>query len=177
MYFSRSSALAPEDARLPAEYLNDRERELFQRMDRPDQEHSIRVARVCAQSLENHPQVDRRAMMRAALLHDVGKIDAGLGLVFRTFWVLVKKLMPQTARAVALRGAGARPGSLRHKMWLQVTHAELGAQTLREMGVEEKVCELTVATGEPKQADDSIDKRMIIAADGDKVLPPGFGAQ
>jgi hypothetical protein len=64
------------------EHLSDRERDLFARMSNPDRRHAIGVATAVAASLENDDlgldESRRRAVIAAALLHDVGKAAAGL---------------------------------------------------------------------------------------------------
>ncbi len=175
MYFHNGWAPSEEELALLDEYVTDEERALFMQMDRPDQQHSFEVTRHCAESLQHFPDLDKRVMMKAALLHDIGKIGARLSLVFRTFWVLAHKPFPCFCDRLAESGADARPGSLRYKMWLQIEHANLGAERLREMGVGEDVCELVIATGQrkkPKELDPDLARRIIIAADGDHVIGP-----
>ncbi len=63
------------------EHLSERERVLFRRMSNPDRRHSIGVARAAAEGLDGLAGLDeteRRAVIAAALLHDVGKSIAGL---------------------------------------------------------------------------------------------------
>ncbi|NSW54937.1 MAG: HDIG domain-containing protein [Armatimonadetes bacterium] len=173
MYLRRDWSPSPEDLALLERYLTPEERELFERMDPPDQQHSFKVANLCARSLDNFPDANRDAIMKAALLHDVGKIGANLDLGFRTCWVLSHKLAPWLMDWLSLHSEHARPGTFRHKMWLQRTHAHSGAQVLREMGVAETVCRLVEATATRREPGDPLDWRIIKAADGDVVLAPG----
>lgn len=155
-------------------YLTQAERELFLRMDEGDRAHSLRVAQLCLASLERFPELDERVMMKAALLHDVGKIGADLGLAFRTLWVLGHRVAPWLLDWIARRSAGARPGSLRHKMHVQLRHAEIGANMLREVGTEEEVCRLVTATGGPRRGrPQSLALEVLWAADGDYIAPDG----
>jgi hypothetical protein len=55
--------------------------ELWQRMSGPDRRHAVGVARRTAALLSDEAT---RAVLAAALLHDVGKIDAGLGTFRRS---------------------------------------------------------------------------------------------
>ncbi len=67
------------------------ERALWLRMSAADRRHSIEVARRFRRFVE-HPT---RAELAAALLHDIGKIDSGLGTAAR---VVATVAGPRTAR-------------------------------------------------------------------------------
>ncbi len=173
MFLRRAEGLAPGDELLLTEYLGEAERELFRRMDGPDQVHSVGVARRALQSLLSHRDLPAREIVRAALLHDVGKAGAGLGLVFRTAWVLGHRVLPWVLDWMARGGAAARPGTLRHRMFVQLEHARLGAQMLAAVGTEEAVCRLVASTGQRAQPTDPPAVRLLLAADADTVVGPG----
>lgn len=172
MFLRRSPALTAEDRALIQQRLTEAERDLFYRMEPADQAHSVRVTRLCMEALAAHPQVDERVMVKAALLHDVGKIGADLGLVFRTLWVFGHALMPSVLDRVAARGASAPPGSLRRKMYDQLFHAAIGARMLAQVGTEPEVLHWIALTGEERRPDDPVEKQLLLAADGDVVLKP-----
>ncbi|MEN6344100.1 MAG: HD domain-containing protein [Armatimonadia bacterium] len=174
LFLRPEQGLSPADLAPLGEYLSPEERSLFLEMDEPDQRHSLRVAEFCAQSLEAYPQVPRELMMKAALLHDVGKVGGQLGLVFRTLWVFGHRLVPWLLEAVARRSEHARPGTARHKMYIQMYHARVGVQKLKQIGTEPRVLEYILYTEEPRRPEDSLEKRIIMAADGDHVFsgPP-----
>jgi hypothetical protein len=79
------------DAAWAAAHLLPAERELWARMAAPDRRHSIEVARrfVAGRPTATRPEI------AGALLHDVGKIEAGLGTFGR---VLATVVGPRTAR-------------------------------------------------------------------------------
>ena len=170
--FLRSDVEVPaQDLALADQYLSGPERDLFLQMDDGDQVHSLRVARLCLESLEQFPHLDRGLIMRAALLHDVGKVGADLGLGFRTFWVLGHRVLPWVLDWIAAGGGEARPGGLRHKMYRQLRHAPIGAKMLREMGAEEELCRLVAATGGPRrQRPESLELEILWEADGDRTV-------
>lgn len=172
MYLRDDWSPAREDLALVDRYLSGAERDLFFRMDRPDQQHSFKVAHLTAQSLTRFPEVDADNLTRAALLHDVGKIGAHLGLVFRTFWVFGCKLCPWLMEWVSLRSERAPRTSLRGRMWLQRAHPFIGAQMLRGMEVDAGICEIIEATATRRMPGDSLEVQIVKAADGDMVLTP-----
>jgi len=72
----RPARLSSDDAVWAAEQLLPAERELWAQMSPADRRHALGVAR----DVERRLGVEAtRAVLAAALLHDVGKIDAGLG--------------------------------------------------------------------------------------------------
>lgn len=111
--------LDPVDDAWVSESLLASERELWRRMSRPDRKHAAGVAR----------QVDAilggadRAVIAAAALHDVGKIDSGYG----------------TFRRAAITGLAAIVGRKRLVAWggrpaRYLTHDRIGAELLAEAG-------------------------------------------
>ena len=152
------------------EYLSQQEYELFIQMDAGDQIHSLHVAELCRESLQFHPEADECIIMRAALLHDIGKIGARLGLGFRTFWVLGHKLAPWLMDRIAKRSTNTKPGTLRYRMYLQFFHSQIGADMMRKIGVEEEVAILIEGTAETESPSNPLPLRILNAADGDRVF-------
>jgi hypothetical protein len=95
--------------------LSPAEHRLWRRMSGPDRRHAVVVARRVDKAMGGDAG---RPVLAAALLHDVGKVEAGLGVVGRV-----------AATAAAL--TGRRPGGA---MGAYLRHAEVGAQLLEEAG-------------------------------------------
>ncbi|NJL94223.1 MAG: HD domain-containing protein [Anaerolineae bacterium] len=72
-----------------APYLSEQEMALFVQMRRPEQQHHLRVLNDLLCNGYTHP-----ALLKAALLHDVGKTRYPFGLGARVMVVLVKKFWP-----------------------------------------------------------------------------------
>jgi hypothetical protein len=92
-FFASLSRRAPSvaDEQWSERWLLPTEIELWRRMANPDRRHAIVVARRFA---DQRPGATR-AEMAGALLHDVGKVEAGLGTVARVAATVVG---PRTAR-------------------------------------------------------------------------------
>jgi hypothetical protein len=78
----------PRDEAWAADHLLPGEVALWRRMSGPDRRHAVGVARRAAVCLG---PAATRPVMAAALLHDVGKIDSGLGAVSRAAVTLAAK--------------------------------------------------------------------------------------
>ena len=116
--------------------LNDAEYGLWVRMYGPDRRHSVAVAREVERRLghEATPPV-----LAAALLHDVGKIDADLRTWGRVVATLSAKVAgPETAR-LWIKSTG-----FTRKVGLYLHHPEIGADMLELAGSDP----LTVAWAE-----------------------------
>lgn len=99
------------------------ERRLWQRMSRADRKHSVGVARTVAQQVgEEH-----RPVVAAALLHDVGKVDADLGTFGRVGATLIGRR----------RSAGwAEAPGLRGRVERYLRHDAIGADLLEDAGAD-----------------------------------------
>jgi hypothetical protein len=84
------------------------ERDLWRRMSRADRRHAAGVARRVEAALGADAE---RPVLAAALLHDVGKVDAGLGTIGRAGATLIAMVAGPT-RAATWRGRIGR--YLRH---------------------------------------------------------------
>jgi hypothetical protein len=75
-------------------YLSEAERECFYSLPKYEQAHSLRVAReVLKESLEN--SLYDIMLIKAALLHDIGKANSGLNIITKSIFVILDKLFPK----------------------------------------------------------------------------------
>lgn len=109
----------PEDQTRVAELLSSEEAAIFWRQPIPDQVHALEVAR----SIE--AEDGRSALLRAALLHDVGKRHSRLGTLGRSL--------------ATVRGVTRTAGSGRARRYLD--HGMIGATELATLGCEPLVVE------------------------------------
>jgi hypothetical protein len=115
-----------DDVAWVASVLSANELELWRRMSGPDRRHSCGVARAVERRLghEAAPPV-----LAAALLHDVGKLDAGLRTFGRVVATLTIKLAGRDEVVRWRRGRG-----LHRKIALYALHPDLGAERLTLAG-------------------------------------------
>ncbi len=110
---------ALEDERWVDGLLGRASAELWTRMSGPDRRHAVGVARSVAEALGDGAT---RPVLAAALLHDVGKIDAGLGTLARVPATIAGRLLGRRAA----RGSSRLARYLRHDL--------IGAALLEEAG-------------------------------------------
>jgi HD domain len=128
-------ALSPAQARpddvWAAQQLPKPELEVYQRMDPRDREHAVRVAK---KLLELHPQASSE-VVRAALLHDCGKLVRPYNLLER---VIVGLIAPEGPRS------SQTSNGLQAMTALDVrnNHPAIGAKLILEAGGDSRVAEL-----------------------------------
>jgi hypothetical protein len=132
------SRRAPDaaDVEWATDWLLGHEAELWRRLDNIDQRHSILVARRFHGQRPNAT----RAEMAAALLHDVGKLDSGLGTWGR---VVASLVGPRTARLRRYHD-----------------HEAIGAGWLRAAGSDDVTVQLVSGTADASLVDAAVALRI-----------------
>lgn len=124
---------------------------LFQAMPRYDRLHALGVA--CTLHEMGH---DDPSLLAAALLHDVGKTadqEGGLRLWHRVAVVLMQAFWPGLLERIGQD----RPGTWRWPYYVQLHHAELGAELARQAGCSPATVELIRRHEEPpEQVNDTL---------------------
>lgn len=117
---------------------------LFRRLPDHDRRHAIRVARRVARGLG--PEARRGPWVAVALLHDVGKYDAGLSVPGRAIATVVLAVTAPSRRdRWAARGTG-----LRGRIAVYARHGELGAAEIRRAGGREEAARWSAAHHHPE---------------------------
>lgn len=138
-------ALLPEEREQVERALPSAAVSLFFALPGDAQRHSLAVLQTLAQRGEVS-----RDLAAAALLHDVGKLQAQragapTGLWTRGPLVLAAALAPQ--RLARAARANPHPG-WRYTLWVQQEHARLGAEMARNAGCSEATCSLILHHGD-----------------------------
>ncbi|MGH9165268.1 MAG: HD domain-containing protein, partial [Acidimicrobiales bacterium] len=100
-----------------ASVLNPGQADLWRRMSRPDRRHAAGVARRVVGALGHDVE---RPVVAAALLHDVGKIESGLGTLGRV--------------VATVAGLAGRRGHTGPRIARYLDHGPIGARLLTEAG-------------------------------------------
>jgi len=116
---------APEGAWAESQ-MSDREVQLWRRMSGPDRRHAVGVAREVERVLGDEAT---RPILVAALLHDVGKIESGLGTFGRVVATLAGKAAGREMAREWQRGKG-----FTRRTGLYLRHDALGADLLTMAG-------------------------------------------
>jgi HD domain len=112
---------------------------VYQKMDPRDREHAVRVAQ---KLLELHPDADPR-VIRAAILHDCGKLVRPYNVLERVLVGLIAPEGPRSSQATS--GLQARTA-----MEVRNNHPAIGANLILEAGGDSRVAELVRIHHSPK---------------------------
>ncbi|HEY7135858.1 MAG TPA: HD domain-containing protein [Acidimicrobiia bacterium] len=162
----RPGAPSARDRAWVAEVLTPAELGLWNRMPNQDRRHSVAVTRRVQAQLHAIGEGDDRRWLAASLLHDVGKVDAGLGVYGRVVATLAIAAAGRDAADawVTKRGFTRRVG-------LYAQHPRLGADMIRVAGGTEEAAQWAAAHHDPTAWDDVAIPRpvvdVLVAADDD----------
>jgi hypothetical protein len=113
--------------------LRPNELELWRALPKYEQRYTIRVARLVDEELAGTQYAGDARWLAAALLHDAGKLDAGLGVIGRS----VATVMGAAARAARVDSWAHTSGFRRRVAWY-LRHDERGADRIRGLGGREE---------------------------------------
>lgn len=143
---------------------------LFFAMHPTDQYHAFMVARTAkrlAEKLSEHEQhrLNNALLIRACLLHDVGRKKGDLDISGKVWAVLMTKLLPGLSHRLAARERGGALEYITHGLYVYYHHPEIGAARLRAVGL---LNEANVIAGHhlPETMNDSLELRLLKQADG-----------
>lgn len=138
----------PDDLAWVMAALTPGELTLWGRMPNHDQRHSIGVAREVARTLDATEWAGDSRWIAAALLHDVGKLDAHLGVYGR--------VMATVAGGVAghdMADAWSAKSGFTRRAGLYLRHGELGADIIRMANGREEAAAWAAAHHDPSRWD------------------------
>ena len=129
----RPGGPSPRDAAWVQAVLTPPEHQLWVRMPAHDRRHSVAVARRVERALSDTPHRDDPRWVAAALLHDVGKLDSGLGVLGR-----VAATLAGAAGGHEMADAWSTKRGVTRRFGLYLRHAELGETRLRVIGARDE---------------------------------------
>jgi putative nucleotidyltransferase with HDIG domain len=137
-----ASNITKQDQTFLGLYLNANEMKLFMAMDIPTQKHCLNVAYTCQRLSVGQTNIDSNTLLRAALLHDCGKLAGEVKTWHRVIIVLFDKLLPKLSDKLTKCGKNGSCGSLGQAFLIKSIHSARGAQYAKQTGVESQVVTL-----------------------------------
>ncbi|WP_129597853.1 HD domain-containing protein [Anaerophilus nitritogenes] len=117
--------ITKEDIKFIEKYLNKEEIELFKKLRVSEQYHSLYVAYGCKSKF-----ADDITLIRAALLHDIGKIESNLTLINKSIVVICIKLHFKK---------DILPKFIQKSLYYKNHHPQIGYNILFNMNIEDDV--------------------------------------
>lgn len=138
------------------ENLNEIERNLFYRLSKSDQKHCLRVAyevkEICKES-----NLSDKILVKAALLHDIGKAECSMGVIDKSLLVIADKI---------LRGNLKKFKNIK-KVNAYYNHAESGYEILKKYDYDEKFLDLIRNHHKRQDNSNAIDRELSILIKSD----------
>lgn len=131
--------MTPADLKMIEENLNELEKKLFFAMDTAVQKHCVNVAATALDLARNDEGINLSLLIKAALLHDIGKTNGHITLMDRVWYVLVKKISRRLADKLARPGTHGMLARLRNSFYIHIHHAEIGASMAQKAGLGEEM--------------------------------------
>lgn len=130
---SLTATIRPEHLELARRHLSESELAVFERMQPADQKHSIGVLRSLLAAGVSDP-----SLLRAGLLHDVGKSRVRISVVHRTVAVILRALLGRIPSFLVWNSPDGEPAPF----YVLENHPRLSASMLARIGCEERVWRL-----------------------------------
>lgn len=111
------------------EYLSEKEKNLFFKLAKSEQKHSVLVAKDVLKSIKQHNlnyDIDEKKMVKVALLHDIGKIECRLNPIDKSILVILDKISNGKIRTVK-----------NEKIYLYYNHPMIGYELLKDFNYED----------------------------------------
>lgn len=121
------TAFSLKDSTLVDEYLSDQEKELFIKLPAHERRHAIDTAKTI---IGFDIRENKDTLIKAALLHDIGKVGSRIGLIKKSILVLMDKFLPKVSHIL----------SNKSKMfYVYYNHPEIGAECLLKINTEKGI--------------------------------------
>lgn len=120
-YWSINSKIEEKDREFINKHLNKNELTLFYKLSKSEQKHSVKVAydveKICKQK-----SIDSRLLIKAALLHDIGKTIRKLNIIDKSVMVIIDNITNGSVRKL----------SNIEKVNVYYNHGKLGSDILKQ---------------------------------------------
>jgi putative nucleotidyltransferase with HDIG domain len=151
------------------DYLTVSEQKLFRQLTVSDQRHSLNVAYTAQQLAGRSPRLRLRLLIRAALLHDVGRAQYNLSTANKVLAVLLSATFPHFAlhwaQSDELQSKFSFIESFHQALFIYYHHGEMGARRLQELGIELEIIQMVARHHQRIASDDVAELVLLRQAD------------
>jgi len=156
--------LTSTDRELIDAFLNDAGKFLFYQMSRVDQKHSVEVARAAITEAVDQQEIDLAALVQAALLHDIGKVEGELNGVNRVVAGFMRRVFP-SLREKCSRTYRTGWWKIRYGLYVDWVHPLRGSYMAQILGIEKSVVDLIRHHHDPPRPDQTPELTILQLAD------------
>lgn len=154
-----------EGRKLIDDYLNDAGKFLFSQMSKSDQHHSLAVARAVLEQTAYLRGVKIKVLVKAALLHDIGKVEGDFNLVSRLFAGVLRRIKPTLRGKLAVTSYETMWEKIKYGCYVDLIHPARGAHMAKIFGIEPAVVEMIRRHHDPPREGQSPELTWLQTAD------------
>lgn len=163
---SWNAKLSWQDIKIIDTYLDESGKFLFYQMSRFDQHHALAVTRAILDELKDSPpSEDYDMLIKAALLHDVGKVQGDFNFFSRILVALVKRISPTMRGKLAFTNPNTYWEKVRYGFYVDLVHPLRGAHMAKIFGIEPAIVEMIRRHHDPPQQEHSSELALLQKAD------------
>lgn len=157
--------LSDEERILLDNYLDDSGKFLFSQMGRVERYHALAVAKTVLEEAGYQRGIDLKTLVKAALLHDVGKVEGDLNFCSRLAAGLIRRIKPGWREKYAQAKRDERWPAIRYGFYVDLIHPVRGSYMAQSLGIEPCVVELIRRHHDPPVLDQIPELTWLQAAD------------
>lgn len=131
-----------ENRKLIDDYLDDAGQFLFSQMSKCDQYHSLAVARTILDQTAYLRGVKIKALVKAALLHDIGKVEGDFNFLSRLFVGMLRRIKPTLRGKLAVTYHETLWEKIKYGCYVDLVHPARGAHMAKIFGIDPVVVEM-----------------------------------
>jgi putative nucleotidyltransferase with HDIG domain len=154
-----------EERKLIDDYLDDAGKFLFSQMSNSDQRHSLAVAQMIINQAAYLRGVKIKALVKAALLHDIGKIEGDFNWLSRLFVGLIRRVNPTLRGKLAITRPVTIWEKFKYGCYVDLVHPARGAHMAKVFGIEPAVVEMIRRHHDPPRESQSPELTWLQTAD------------
>ena len=157
--------LSKEDTALINTYLDDSGKFLFYQMSRIDQHHALDVARIIITEAPDSKLFDQPKLIKAALLHDIGKVAGDFSFCSRILVGFIRRTKPTLRGKLAFTNPTSFWERVGYGFYVDLVHPARGAHMAKIFGVEPTVVEMIRHHHDPPHEGQSVELTWLQLAD------------
>jgi putative nucleotidyltransferase with HDIG domain len=158
--------LSVEERILIDKYLDDAGKFLFFQMDRIDQHHALAVAKTVMEEAGYQRGVNLDILVKAALLHDIGKVEGELNFWGRISAGLLRRLNPKLRDKLSRNTRNSFFEKICYGFYVDRIHPARGSYMARSLGIEANVVQLIRRHHDPPVQGQTVELTWLQTADG-----------
>jgi putative nucleotidyltransferase with HDIG domain len=158
--------LSAEERILIDKYLDDAGQFLFFQMDKIDQYHALAVAKTVLEEAGYQRGINLDILVKAALLHDIGKVEGDFSIWGRIAAGLIRRLNPNWRDKFSRTSRNSFLEKICYCFYVDRIHPVRGSYMARTMGIDAKVVQLIRHHHDPPVQDQAVELTWLQTVDG-----------